>query len=86
MIELFQCTSPWECTKEGISGGSALILFLFYSGAFCRIIGPRKSMRIEALDRFIFYWAYLQVVLEIVINLLYSSYLIGYVNNMLRLF
>ncbi len=43
-------------------------------------------MRIEALDRFIFYWAYLQVVLEIVINLLYSSYLIGYVNNMLRLF
>lgn len=43
-------------------------------------------MRIEPLDRFIFYLAYVQVLLQIILNLLYSNYIVGYLMNMLGLF
>lgn len=86
MIELFICSSEWECVKEIIGGVIIFIIFIMYSLAFCRIAGPRKSIRIEPLDRFIFYLAYLQVTLYLVITLLYSSYIVGYFINMLALF
>ncbi len=61
-------------------------MFLLYTFAFCKIIAPGRRVRLQILDGMIFYLAYLQVILEVVINLLYSYYILGYLLLIVQLY
>lgn len=86
MITLFHCDSPWECTKEVIAGMLSCFMFFLFTFAFCKIIAPGRTVRLQILDGLIFYLAYVQVILEVVLNLFYSYYIIGYILILIQLF
>ena len=87
MIWLLRCDSRWECSKEAIAGSlSGVMLGVVGWGCWQLVCARRAPVRLQLLDGAVFYLAFFQVALEVVLHLVYSYYIIAYMLTLAQLF